>query len=76
MGVAATVYCLSRDSEPYGERLRQAGVPVRVIAGGRLQRVGRLARALAADRIEVVHAWLFIANAYAWAATPRPRRGP
>lgn len=63
------VYCLSRDTEPYGPLLERAGVPVRVITGGRLARVGALRAALRADAIDVVHAWLFIANAFAWAAT-------
>jgi glycosyltransferase involved in cell wall biosynthesis len=67
--VAPVVYCLSADTRPIGPQLERAGVPVRALTGGRLGRVGALRRALAADRIEVVHAWLFIANAYAWAAT-------
>ena len=65
----ATVYCLSGQTEPYGPVLEKAGIAVRVLAGGRLQRVRALRAALAADRIDVVHAWLFIANAFAWAAT-------
>jgi glycosyltransferase involved in cell wall biosynthesis len=71
--VEPIVYCLSKETEPYGPALTAAGVPVRVIAGGRLGRVGALRRALAADRVQVAHAWLFIANAYAWLAT---RGGP
>lgn len=67
--VAPVVYCLSADTRPVGPQLERAGVPVRALAGGRLGRVGALRRALAADRIQVAHAWLFIANAYAWAAT-------
>jgi glycosyltransferase involved in cell wall biosynthesis len=67
------VYCLSADTEPYGPLLERAGVSVRVLAGGRLGRVAALRRALIADGIDVVHAWLFIANAFAWAAT---RGGP
>ena len=67
-----------RETEPYGALLERAGVPVRVLTGGRLgARPCALRRALAADRIDVVHAWLFIANAFAWAATrfggPRAR---
>jgi glycosyltransferase involved in cell wall biosynthesis len=68
-----TVYCLSEQTDPYGPALTAAGVPVRVLAGGRLGRVGALRRALAADRVQVAHAWLFIANAYTWLAT---RGGP
>jgi glycosyltransferase involved in cell wall biosynthesis len=63
------VYCLSDQTEPYRELLRAAGVPVEVITGSRLARVAGLRRRLRADRIALVHAWLFIANAYAWAAT-------
>ncbi|MEO8601634.1 MAG: glycosyltransferase [bacterium] len=71
--VLPTVYCMSDQIEPYGSLLESAGVPLRVLAGGRAGRVLALRRALAADGIDVVHAWLFIANAYAWAAT---RGGP
>lgn len=67
--IAPTVYCLSAETSPVGPQLEQAGIAVRVISGGRIGRVGALRRALSADRIQVVHAWLFIANAYAWAAT-------
>ncbi len=67
--VRATVYCLSPEVEPYGPRLEAAGIPVRVIGGSRLGRLRRLRRQLRADRIRVAHAWLFIANAYAWAAS-------
>jgi glycosyltransferase involved in cell wall biosynthesis len=69
------VYCLSEQTAPYGPLIEAAGVRVSVIAGGRLARVRRLRQALARDRIDVVHAWLFIANAYAWLAnrgTGRP----
>ena len=66
--VVPTVYCLSAQTEPYAGLLASAGVPVRVIAGTGLGRVVRLRRQLALDRIEVAHAWLFIANALAWAA--------
>ena len=71
------VYCLSAETEPYGRRL--AGAPasrVRVIARRPARRAcARCARALAADRVDVVHAWLFIANAYAWAASRGARLG-
>jgi glycosyltransferase involved in cell wall biosynthesis len=66
--VAATVYCLSGQSEPYGSLLRDAGVDVRIVDGGRLERIRSLRRQLDADRIALVHSWLFIANAYAWVA--------
>ncbi|MGH7789928.1 MAG: hypothetical protein ACRERC_23880, partial [Candidatus Binatia bacterium] len=38
--IAPVVFCLSGQTEPYGSRLQAAGVPVRVITGGRLARVG------------------------------------
>lgn len=71
---APLVYCLSDHTHPYGRELEAAGVPVRIIAGGRAARAGRLQQCLAADRIDLVHAWLFIADAYAWLANRRPRR--
>lgn len=67
--VAPTVYCLSTQVEPYGPRLEAAGIPVRGIGGGRIGRARALRRHLTADRIQLAHAWLFIANAYAWAAS-------
>jgi glycosyltransferase involved in cell wall biosynthesis len=62
------VYCLSDRTEPYGPLIEAAGVPLRIISGGRLIRVLKLRQWLHSDRIDVVHAWLFIANAYAWLA--------
>ncbi len=72
--VTPVVYCLSARTEPYRALLERTGTPVRVNSGGRLSRVLRLRRALAADDIELVHAWLFIANAYAWTASVGHRR--
>jgi glycosyltransferase involved in cell wall biosynthesis len=69
VGVQPFVYCLSAQTQPYGALLEAAGVPVRVIVGSRIGRVLRLRRALRADRVDVVHAWLFIANAYGWTAS-------
>jgi glycosyltransferase involved in cell wall biosynthesis len=66
--VEPVVYCLSDRTKPYRERIEAANVPVRVITGSRMSRVRALRRWLRADRIDAVHAWLFIANAYAWAA--------
>lgn len=70
-----TVYCLSDHTAPYGEQIAASGVPVRIVNGGRLARIRMLRHWLGADRIDVVHAWLFVANAFAWAANrgaPRP----
>jgi glycosyltransferase involved in cell wall biosynthesis len=70
------VYCLSTKVDPHGPLLARADVPVRIVAGTRLGRVLELRHALAADAIDVVHAWLFIGNAYAWAATLGARGRP
>jgi glycosyltransferase involved in cell wall biosynthesis len=66
------VYCLSGSGEPYGAKLRAAGVAVRMIpamAPMDLTRVVRLALWLRRDRIRVAHAFLFIASAYTYLAT-------
>ena len=71
------VYCMSGATEPYGAQLRAAGVTLRVFpAFGSFDvtRVVRLARALREDKIAVVHAFLFIASAYAYLATRFPGR--
>jgi glycosyltransferase involved in cell wall biosynthesis len=62
------VYCLSDRTEPYGSLVEAAGVPLRIITGGQLTRLRKLRQWLHSDRLDVVHAWLFIANAYAWLA--------
>jgi len=62
------VYCLSDQVEPYRARIEATETVVRVITGNRLGRLTTLRRCLNADRIDVVHAWLFIANAFAWMA--------
>src|SRR6266481_776785 len=54
MAVKPVVYCLSTHTDPYGALLERAGVPVRVISGGRIGRALRLRRALAADGIQLV----------------------
>lgn len=72
--IAPVVYCLSEHTRPYGPLIEAAGVSVRVISGSRLARVRALREWLARDRIEVVHAWLFIANAFAWLANRRAHR--
>lgn len=66
------VYCLSGRDEPYGSRLREAGVPLRVLPSRGsfdVSRVFALRRALVEDRIEIVHAFLFLASGYAYLAT-------
>jgi glycosyltransferase involved in cell wall biosynthesis len=69
------VYCLSSQSEPIGTILRAAGVPLRIICGSSLQRIRTLAQHFESDRIDVIHSWLFLANAAAAIAQlRRPRR--
>lgn len=66
------VYCLSSSREPYGSLVEQAGVPLRVLPSRGsfdASRVLALRRALVADGIEVVHAFLFLASGYAYLAT-------
>ncbi len=63
------VYSLTSQVQPIGELLRREGVLVRVAPMRGWRRVPWLAKALAADHIDVVHAWLYIANAVAWSAT-------
>jgi glycosyltransferase involved in cell wall biosynthesis len=72
--IAPFVYCLSRHTGPYRTQLEACGVPVRVLDGGRAARALKLRRWLENDRIDLVHAWLFIADAYAWVATARTGR--
>jgi L-malate glycosyltransferase len=66
------VYCLSSSSEPYGARLADAGISVRTLAARGaldLTRVARLAGCLRGDRIDVAHAFLFIASSYTYLAS-------
>lgn len=66
------VYCLSSATEPYGTRLQEAGIPLRVLPSRGsfdLSRVRALRRALKEDGIEVAHAFLFLASGYAYLAT-------
>lgn len=69
-----TVYCLSERTAPYAEQIAARGIPVRAVSGARFTRVRALRSWLAADRINVVHAWLFVANSFAWAANCGARR--
>ncbi len=73
---APIVYDLADAGSALSSTIALAGVPVRTIGGVGLERVRRLAAALASDRIDLVHAWLFIANTYAWAARWSGRRVP
>ena len=65
------VYCLSERVHPYGTALEKMGIPVRVLPWrGSFDplRVVRLAAAMHRDRISLVHAFLYIANAYTYLA--------
>lgn len=62
------VYSLSPQIQPIGELLAQGGVPLRVADRRGWHRAWWLADSLAADGVQVVHAWLYIANAVSWAA--------
>ena len=62
------VYCLSEKVEPFGRRLQEAGIPLRVIPRRRsyeLSRALRTARLIRQDRIDVVHSWAPGTNLYA-----------
>jgi glycosyltransferase involved in cell wall biosynthesis len=74
---APVVYCLSASSEPYGTRLREAGVTLRILPSRGsfdFSRVMALRKALRDDGVSIVHAFLFLASGYAYLAT-RLRRG-
>lgn len=63
-----TVYSLSSRAAPLRSQLEESGVTVREVAGTGLRRAAALAHALKEDDVDIVHSWLFIANAYAAAA--------
>lgn len=70
------VYSLVDTPGANRSRLEAAGVSVSVIGSVGVNRARRLARALQRDRVDLVHAWLFIANTYAWVASWLGRRLP
>lgn len=72
--VVPIVYCLSDRTDPYRNRIEADGIAVRIITGNRVARARALRRALIDDHIDVVHAWLYIANAYAWLANRASER--
>jgi glycosyltransferase involved in cell wall biosynthesis len=57
------VYCLSAATEPIGTVVAASGVVVRSVVGSAVHRIRQLAWHLAEDRIDVVHSWLYLANA-------------
>jgi glycosyltransferase involved in cell wall biosynthesis len=62
------VYCLADSAGPMAAELARLGVAVHTVGERGAARARALARRLRADGIHLVHAWLFIANGYAWAA--------
>ncbi len=71
-GVDPVVLCLSDAVEPYGTRLREAGIRLHVLPSrGSFDaaRVAALRRVLREEKIRVVHAFLFLASGYAYLAT-------
>lgn len=68
------VYVLSSIVEPHARALRARGIPVAAIArrsSADFTRLFPLARAFAADRVDVVHGFLDAANVYAFLAGRR-----
>jgi glycosyltransferase involved in cell wall biosynthesis len=63
-----TVYCLADTHAPLAGDLARLGVAVRTVGSPGVGRVRRLAQLLRTDQIDLVHAWLFIANGYALGA--------
>jgi glycosyltransferase involved in cell wall biosynthesis len=65
------VYCLSAHTAPYGPQLEALGVPVVVVPRQRhfeWSRIRTLAALMRRDGVDIVHAFLFGANPYAWLA--------
>ena len=71
-----TVYCLGGERTALAEDLERAGVRVRTVGRRGLARAWQLAQLLRADRIDLVHSWLFIANGYALGARLGGARQP
>lgn len=72
-GETVSVFCLSREEEPFGDELREAGVPVFTLMRRGNREVGRvlaLGRLLRREKIELVHSFLENAGIYAWMAGP------
>jgi glycosyltransferase involved in cell wall biosynthesis len=65
------VYCLSEKTEPFGSLIRELGIEVRVLRRRchfDIGRIRELVSLLRQDRIDILHSFLFRANAYAWPA--------
>ncbi|HYD50357.1 MAG TPA: glycosyltransferase, partial [Terriglobales bacterium] len=73
---APTVYSLGSADPTLIARMTASAARVRQIAGSGPLRALRLASAMRADRVQLIHSWLFIANAYAAAARRLGVRAP
>jgi glycosyltransferase involved in cell wall biosynthesis len=65
------VYCLSEDTQPFGEMIAATGVTVKALPrAGRLDfgRVLALARLARSDALDILHSFLVHASGYAWPA--------
>lgn len=70
------VYCLSAATEPFGSQIVGSGTTLKILDGSPVHRVRRLRRELAADGVDLVHSWLYVANAYAGCAHAFARSRP
>lgn len=70
------IYSLSEQTGAMQPRFEAEGVRVERIGSVGPTRARRLAAACQRDRVDLVHAWLFIANSYAWAARALGVRSP
>lgn len=76
-GMEVSVICLSRELDPFGEKLRRAGMTVHAIERRGRREPGRalaLARILRGGKIELAHSFLESAGIYAWLAGHMARR--
>ncbi|HUU27436.1 MAG TPA: glycosyltransferase [archaeon] len=72
-GEHVSVFCLSQELEPYGEEIRQGGIPLFALPrrGHReLERVFRLARLLRREKPDILHSFLETGNIYSFLARP------
>jgi glycosyltransferase involved in cell wall biosynthesis len=62
------VYCLSEWISPYGDMIRETGATLRILKRQGhfdLARIFQLASLIRRDRVDILHAFLFLANGYA-----------
>jgi glycosyltransferase involved in cell wall biosynthesis len=73
---APIVYCLADTISAVPSSQELESVPLRIIGASGWNRARRLAAALRADAVQLVHSWLYIANTYACAARWQSVRAP